>query len=422
MQVGMTHQPRKTAATSGLQRVIGDCSGSQAKTPRRQSANRKRTLSTSTFCGFLTSLLMVLTSGGLAIGESILPLKLSQAKQTSIERGLAWLATVQKKDGRFPTVELCQPAVTSLCLMSFMTNGHLPGEGQYGRTIERGLQFVVSCRKANGMLALHPSGVIDNEWESYQTANYNHAISGLTLCEAYGMTRGSLTGQLAEIIPTSVRFTFREQQHPKSNELEGAWRYLPRPPRSYSSRRPPFSDLSVTSWQLMFLRSAKNAGFQVPALQIEAAADFVRRCYDPRRKTFRYSLYHGEQHTTPAMAGAGIVALAQSGVHATEMARNAGHFLLQRDYRRYNSPQGENEQYHYDIFYATLGAFQLGDPYWKQIYPRVVATLVRHQSAQGHWQPENHATRIRQTGIAYTTAMAVLSLSMENQILPIFQR
>ena len=236
------------------------------------------------------------------------------------------------------------------------------------------------------------------------------------------MARGSLTAQIAEIVPTAIQFTFREQQHPKSNELEGAWRYLPRPPGSFSAGRPPFSDLSVTSWQLMFLRSAKNAGFPVPARQIEAAADFVRRCYDPRRKTFRYSLYRSERHTTPAMARAGIVALAQSGVHATEMARNAGRYLLQRDYRPYNVRQAENEQYHYDIFYASFGAFQLGDPYWKQIYPHIVATLTRHQTAQGHWQLESHPSHIRQTGIAYTTAMAVLSLSMENQILPVFQR
>lgn len=112
------------------------------------------------FPGFLTGLLMVFASGGMVIGESVLTPKLSRAKQEAVERGLAWLATAQKRDGRFPTVEPCQPAVTSLCLMSFMANGHLPGEGRYGRTIERGLKFVVACRQANGMLAFHPTGVI----------------------------------------------------------------------------------------------------------------------------------------------------------------------------------------------------------------------------------------------------------------------
>ena len=41
------------------------------------------------------------------------------------------------------------------------------------------------------------------------------------------------------------------------------------------------ADLSIIGWQLMALRSAKNAGFDVPVEAIDAAVECVRRHYRP---------------------------------------------------------------------------------------------------------------------------------------------
>ena len=51
------------------------------------------------------------------------------------ERGgprLGWLATQQADDGSFPTLPQAQPAVTSLCVLAFLSRGHQPGLGPYG--------------------------------------------------------------------------------------------------------------------------------------------------------------------------------------------------------------------------------------------------------------------------------------------------
>src|SRR5688572_5398984 len=74
-------------------------------------------------------------------GGANIPLELAKEVEQSISRGLAWLASRQERNGRFPTHENGQPAVTALCLLAFLANGHLPGDGPYGKTIKRGIEF-----------------------------------------------------------------------------------------------------------------------------------------------------------------------------------------------------------------------------------------------------------------------------------------
>ena len=62
----------------------------------------------------------------------------------------------------------------------------------------------------------------------------------------------------------------------------GGWRYS-----VYGSD----ADLSVTGWQLLALRAAKNVGCDVPSDRIQAAVDYVRKCYDPRTGGYTYVVY-----------------------------------------------------------------------------------------------------------------------------------
>jgi hypothetical protein len=56
-----------------------------------------------------------------------------------VDRGLAWLASQQRADGSFPTMESGQPAVTSLAVMAFLSRGHMPGDGPYGNRLDRAI-------------------------------------------------------------------------------------------------------------------------------------------------------------------------------------------------------------------------------------------------------------------------------------------
>ena len=55
----------------------------------------------------------------------------------SVDRGLNWLAQQQAEDGSFPSLPTAQPAVTSFCVLAFLSRGHQPGVGPYGQQLNR---------------------------------------------------------------------------------------------------------------------------------------------------------------------------------------------------------------------------------------------------------------------------------------------
>ena len=331
----------------------------------------------------------------------------------SVDRALAWLASQQQADGSFATHEAGQPAVTALCLLAFLSGGHLPGEGPYGQLLDRGIDHVLSCQMEDGLFSRRtPEPHI--VWHSYShTAMYNHAIAGLLLCEVYGVTDEQRAERMRPTIRKAIIFTRKRQLAPKQDQRDlGGWRYLRR-----SDVRD--SDLSITSWQLMFLRSAKNAGFEVPGQWIDEAVAYVQRCVNPQRGVTEY--YAGGHLKSRAMAGAGVLALSHAGLHNTPIARSSGQWILRHPFNQYNRGLHKSERYHYGVFYCTQGMFQLGGEYWQQFFPPVVNVLLDHQNRDGSWATES-AENDSQFGSSYTTSLVLLALTAPNQLLPIFQR
>lgn len=334
----------------------------------------------------------------------------------SVDRALLWIAGHQQPDGQFLSLDIGQPAVTSLCVLAFLSRGHLPGEGPFGRRLSSAVDFVISCQKQNGLIAYEAPNMRMLPHNAAHTAIYNHAISGLMLCEVYGMTEKDTASRIRNTVERALEFTQGRQNTPKRDQADrGGWRYVQQWVGSDS-------DLSVTSWQLLFLRSAKNAGFEVPGEHIDRAMEYVLRCFDGRRNSFLYGLIGEDRRTTRAMAGAGILSLSLGGLHETEPARTAGDWLLRHPFEPYLGNAGieHDTRYFYGAFYCSQAMFQLGGSYWQQFYPRLAATLVANQSESGSWETEPGEDA--HYGRVYTTALAVLSLTTPYQLLPIYQR
>lgn len=342
----------------------------------------------------------------------------------AVKRALHWLAAEQQADGSFPTLETGQPGVTSLCMMAFVSHGHVPGEGEYGKLLERAADYVLSCQKPNGLVTLlGPGGpriTRDVYYETGTCAAYNHAISSLTLSEFYGMSDPQRALRIKAAIEKSLTATLEMQSWPKSYpDDRGGWRYVHDPPGQ------PDSDLSITGWNLMFLRSARNAGFTVREEPIDEAIAYVRRCFSEEYGAFQY--FGGSQdHRSRGMAGAGILALAHAGFHNAAEARRTGDWILRHDFDGYNEILTFNrawphDRYHYAVFNCCQGMYQLGGRYWGEFFPRVVEVLLEHQERAGSWPADSH-WHDSQFGSAYTTALVVMTLGAPNQLLPIFQR
>jgi hypothetical protein len=342
-----------------------------------------------------------------------------QRVDSAVDRALIWLAAQQQPDGSFPTLDRGQPGVTSLCVLAFMAHGHMPGEGEYGRVLERATQFILRCQKPNGLVSLYgPEGTElsrDIDQTLGVTGAYNHAISSLTLSEMYGIQPGR-SEPIQQAIAKALSATLQMQRWPKDRPEDiGGWRYISYKPESES-------DLSITGWQLMFLRSARNAGFNVPKQAIDQAVGYVRRTFDREFGSFRYVIGK-TQYGSRAMGGAGVLALAHAGFHNSREAQQAGQWILEHRFDVYNAenPPGMHDRYHYSLFNCCQGMYQLGSPFWEKFFPPTVRVVLQGQRADGSWEAESYQ-RDRQFGNAYTTALVVLSLGAPNQFLPVFQR
>ncbi len=174
------------------------------------------------------------------------------------------------------------------------------------------------------------------------------------------------------------------------------------------------SDISVTGWQVMSLRAAKNLGCDVPAEKIDLAVQYIKSCNDPGSGGFRY-VPHGP--VTTACTGTSILALELCGreVHRSpEMLTRAGTYLLN------HRPIWAQGHFYYAIYYCSQATFQLGGNYWPIFRRHMHDTLLRHQSSTGSW--DGGDSDARAGGSNYGTAMAILALTVEYRFLPIYQR
>lgn len=125
------------------------------------------------------------------------------------------------------------------------------------------------------------------------------------------------------------------------------------------------------------------------------------------------------------LAGAGVLALAHGGKHNSKEAIASGEWILKHDFKDYNDDtpvygrRWSPDRYHYGGVLCSQAMFQLGGKYWEQFFPPFATTLLENQQADGAWPPERYD---KQFGSCYSTSLCILSLSVPNQMLPIFQR
>jgi prenyltransferase beta subunit len=313
--------------------------------------------------------------------------------EDSVNRALAFLKNTQKDDGSWSAGRYGRStAVTGLCVMAFLSAGHVPGEGPYADTVERGVRFILKAQQANGLIA------------DSQPEMYHHGICTLTLAEVAGMTEGPLADEVRKKLEKAVAVTLKAQR--KEGAHKGGWRY-----NVYGND----SDISVTGWQIMALRAAKNLGCDVPPEAIDDAIAYVKRCQDQAGGGFRY--FPGA-NVTVACTGTSILALELCGKdqHRSPEVLKAAGFLLK------NPPQWGGQHFSYSTYYCSQATFQLGGQYWSAYREQMHKVLIRGttQGDGGGWYGRDPDSQIY--GPNYTTAMAVLALTVEYRYLPIYQR
>lgn len=339
--------------------------------------------------------------------EPSMEVVMDEPTRKATAKALEWLASKQNSDGSWSASEGGRyphnTAITSFALLAFMSQGHLPNQGQYAPEVARGARFLMASQREDGYL-------IGRAGEGRASGNmYCHGMATLTLAELYGMTGDD---QIKPILKKAVNLIIGSQCREGMGPAEGGWRYEPRPTGA---------DISVTIMQVMALRAAKNSGIHVPDETLDRAIAYVMRCYNPQKGAFSY-----QPGTAPGYArtAAGTCVLQLTMKYDTRQLtpeqlkeKEAKDRAIANGIRYLHSMSGRGGHYWYGNYYACHALHQAGGKEWKQYYENMRSTLLPRQSTDGSW-----STFHPQVGPVFNTSIAVIILSVPQNYLPIFQR
>lgn len=327
---------------------------------------------------------------------------------TVVKAGADYLVRAQLPDGMIQEKDKRENhgvAMTALALMGLASVGHQPADkSPEGEAMRKAVAFLL---RPDVQLASGYFGQRDG------SRMYGHGIVTLALTELLGMGADKAQdGLLRDRAQRGVNLILAAQRVKKHDpRFIGGWRYSPDAGDA---------DLSVTVWQLLALRSAKNAGLVVPKEAIDAAVGYLRRSYaSPRdaqgRATNPKSAfgYVPGQPPAYAMAAAGLLAMQVCGLH------DAPEVLGAADWLRAAPPAWETAWFFYGTYYYSQGMGRRGGDAARDSRQQVEQLLLTHQQPDGSWAGADGSEGGQ--GRVYCTALALLSLSVRHHFLPIYQ-
>ncbi len=330
-------------------------------------------------------------------GPASADVKMDEKTKKATAKALEWLAARQNQDGSWSDGGYSHnTAITAFALLAFMSQGHLPNQGQFGPEVSKGARFLISCSRPNdGYLVGGQGGNM-----------YCHAMATLALAELWGSTNNE---DIKPVLKKAVDLII------KCQSPEGGWRYQPYPSGS---------DISITVMQVMALRAANNAGMAVPKETMKKALGYIDRCYNKNAGGFSYQAGGGAPGFARTAAGLCILFLTEGdrkregGKEEDESNKRFTKAEMPKAITFLKNRSNEYMHYFYGHYYAAHAMHRVGGREWDDWYTHISQQFLKMQSKDGSW---THVSR-GEVGPVYQTSIAVIVLSVPANYLPIFQR
>jgi len=320
-----------------------------------------------------------------------------------VDSGLKSLARSQNPDG---SIGAAQPHLqTGLAILAFLSSGRTE-DADPASPIPAACGWLLQYSGEDGFLG-------DEEFPME-----SHAVCALALSEARGMLRDpKLAARVADRAPRALDYALAAQDKAIGAEFYGGWKADPK--NKVNDRR-------VTAWFLLLLKSAELRGAEIPRGALSRALMFIegsQKVPEPG-KTYEKTDIGGFSYDATglpvvAITGAGLAAMSCYG-------RDAARRDLALQWLQENRPIWYGPNFYYTHFFtsrALVREARRGPGPRKQLlkYAQALWEMLRdHQDADGSFQiPPGNAENTRRMGAAYATAMAVLILNMQRQLMPI---
>lgn len=343
--------------------------------------------------GFKKSMVpQVLKYPGKLTSDMVSALGGSAETQAAIGRSLEWFTRNQEPDGRWDVAKHGGEAnhniaATSLALLCYYGWGARHNEaGPHQAAVQKALAWLVSNVKEDGDVR----GPAHN-------GMYDQGMATIALCEAYGLTKDP---SLLKPASNAVEFICRAQ-----SKRTGGWRYQPGQDDT---------DLSVSGWHYMALKSAQLAGITAPTNALIRADRYVESLGGGQHGGI--TGYQKSEASRPAMIATGMFLRQLSLTNPREPKMRESAVFMRMN------PLVERSVDYYYLYYGTLALYQYQGGIWEAWNEKMKGTLIPLQiktgADSGAYNPSGEFGN--RMGKTITTAMATLSLEVYYRILPIY--
>ena len=334
-----------------------------------------------------------------------------------VRTGLQWLAAQQAADGHWEGRGGLFPArFTSTAGIAFLMNGSTPKAGPYAANLRKIIAWMEKNSTDNGLAAS------DGPNEQSQHVP-GHAQAMLFLACAYDVDDDKdRCERVAALLKRGVAFLAEYRSS------RGGWGYgHPRDDNDYDNAE-------CTTAALQALLATGKAGIEVPKVLTDAAVRYLVQCTKPdgairygRTSEFGAGDTEGPPrlgakaasllltHDGPRpgqLAGWVMSANSTNAPQQLQLLRNGGGYAMQYQYylARVAYALGENGHRKLDPKARDENALR-----WPAHRVNLFKALTEAQGKDGNWPDPNY-------GPAYTTALALNILQLDNDYLPAFSR
>ena len=325
----------------------------------------------------------------------------------ALDHALEWLKKTQNTDGSWDVAKWggsqskAIAGVTGLALLAYLGYGCIdrptdPKLQPYAETVVKAVRFLVSRQTTDGP---------NKGW--FGERMYEQGICTMALSEASALLE---TKRLRE-----------EARHAAQYGLD--YILSKQPTHGGFAYTGPGTDVSVTGWQVMAIKSAITAELYVPKAAKERTEKFLDVSTAKDYSTPYQFSPTGDTHPgTPRMTAVGLTCRLFMG-----HKRNAPDCVGQAEWLTKNDQHlkvAQTGRDLYYIYYMSLAMFQMGGEYWKKWNDAFNKGLRESQEKDG---PDKGSWPVQGTcfgahgGRVYTTAMACLALEVYFRYLPLYK-
>lgn len=335
-----------------------------------------------------------------------------ERRRRAIERGASWLAVQQRTGGGFGD-DKAVVALTALSVMALQASGSAYGRGPHGLAVKRGIDFLLQLVETPSTVQWHPEGYFHHPGDT-DSRMHGQGYAALALATALGMAPGPRAERLRSAVAKAVRCMEAAQTS------TGGYGYSPSPDNDHEG--------SVTVCVAQALRAARDAGLTVSQGVVLRGLEYLRKSQVASDGAsdggFTYSITHTKH--TYALTAAAISSFYLFGRYKDDPRRTLDRgmrYML----RALERGAVDEEWWYYGHFYGAWAFWQRdgGDwssaSMWGRWAALVLPELVgERQRSDGSW--DDRASGKFHYGPVLSTAFAVLTLSIPDEALPVFQR